>query len=162
MMQSRSDDGAGVQLDWVGGVPVQGVGARQACPSRPRRGGGYLDECIAPQLSADARFRELEEMGLPAVWLTLAHAIGYDHFMTMWRVLDAAQEMHSDSGSMIELQMRRFSSFRRFQRNRFVETLVDMGLTDTAIKERLRVELGEELSISHIGRLTAPRRVGER
>jgi hypothetical protein len=101
-------------------------------------------------------------MGLPGIWLTLAHAIGYDHFMTMWRVLDAAQEMHSESGSMIELQMRRYSSFKRYQRNRFVETLVDMGLSDTAIKERLRCELGEELSISHIGRLTTPRRVGAR
>lgn len=162
MRETRSADDAGVQLDWVAQVTGQGVGARQARPHAPRRGGGYLDECIAPQLSADARFRELEEMGLPAVWMTLAHAIGYDHFMTMWRVLDAAQEMHSDSGSMIELQMRRYSSFKRFQRNRFVESLVDLGLSDTAIKERLKVELGEELSISHIGRLTAPRRVVER
>lgn len=162
MMETRSGAPALGQLDWVEQVTGQGVGARQACPSRPRRGGGYLDECIAPQLSADARLRELEEMGLPAVWLTLAHAIGYDHFMTMWRVLDAAQEMHSDSGSMIELQMRRYGSFKRFQRNRYVETLVDMGLSDTVIKDRLRVELDEELSISHIGRLTAPRRVGTR
>lgn len=101
-------------------------------------------------------------MGLPGFWLSLAHAIGYDNFMIMWRLLDSEQSMHSDSGSMIEVQLRRYSSFRRYQRNRFVESLVDMGLTDTVIKERLRVDLGEELSISHIGRLTTPRRVGER
>lgn len=159
MMQSRSDDDAGVQLDWVAQATVHGVGVRQALPTRPARGGGYLHECMPPQLSADARFRELEDMGLPGFWLQLAYAIGYDHFMTMWRMLDAEHTLHNDAGSMIELQMRRYSSFRRYQRNRFVETLVDMGLTDTVIKERLRCELGEELSISHIGRLTGPRRV---
>lgn len=162
MTETRSAETAHGQLDWVEQATGQGVGARQGTPARPGRGGGYLDECMPSQLSSDARFRELEEMGLPGIWLTLAHAIGYDHFMTMWRVLDAAQEMHSESGSMIELQMRRYSSFKRYQRNRFVETLVDMGLSDTAIKERLRCELGEELSISHIGRLTTPRRVGAR
>ena len=89
----------------------------------------------------------------------VAREIGYDAFMRMWRVLDAAEETHSDSGSMLEIQMRRFSSWRRYQRNRFIESLVDMGLDDAAIRARVTVELGEELSPSHIRRLAKRRRV---
>ncbi len=160
MKERRSAEAAGGQLDWVEQVTGQGVGARQASPPTPRRGGGYLDECIVPQLLTDARLRELAAMGMPSVWLTLAHAIGFDHFMTMWRILDAEVSMRSENESSIEVRLRRFASFQRYQRNRFVESLVDEGLTDTEIRERVRVELGEELSLVHICRLSAPRRVG--
>lgn len=159
MHESRSASRAGVQLDWVDDVHGQGVGARQGTPTPTAGGGGYLDECTPAELWTDAKFRELHDMGLARVWLDVAREIGYDAFMRMWRVLDAAEETHSDSGSMLEIQMRRFSSWRRYQRNRFIESLVDMGLDDAAIRARVTVELGEELSPSHIRRLAKRRRV---
>ncbi|MNV83546.1 hypothetical protein D3C71_1773600 [compost metagenome] len=99
--------------------------------------------------------RELAEMGLPQVWLDVAREIGYEPFMRMWRVLDSAVEMRSESESMIEVQLRRFSSFQRYQRNRFIEALVNMGLSTTEIQNRVKRELGEELSVRHLVRLAA-------
>ena len=98
-------------------------------------------------------------MGLPGVWLAVAREAGYDKFMAIWRILDAAIEMRSDSDSMIEVQLRRFGSFRRYQRNRFIEALANLGCTDKEIRGRVKRELGEDLSLSHIYRLAAPRRV---
>jgi hypothetical protein len=60
---------------------------------------------------------------------------------------------------MIEVQLRRLSSYRRFQRNRFIESLVLAGLGDRAIRAMVKRELGEELSLSHISRLAGRRKV---
>ena len=155
MHESRSASRAGVQLDWVDTVNGQGVGARQGTPTPTAGGGGYLDECTPSQLWEEARLRELAEMGLPQVWLDVAREIGYEPFMRMWRVLDSAVEMRSESESMIEVQLRRFSSFQRYQRNRFIEALVNMGLSTTEIQNRVKRELGEELSVRHLVRLAA-------
>ncbi len=155
----RSGMRAPVQLDWVGDVPVHGVGARQAGQRLRAGGGGYLNECTTPELWEEAKFRELADMGLPGVWLAVAREIGYDKFMALWRILDAAIELRSDSDSMIEVQLRRFASFRRYQRNRFIEALANLGCTDKEIRLRVRRELGEDLSLYHIYRLASKRRV---
>lgn len=153
MRESRSAAHAGAQLDWVDLAREEGVGARQGHGQPTAGGGGYLDECTPSQLWEEARLRELAEMGLPQVWLDVAREIGYDPFMRMWRVLDSAVEMRSGSDSMIEVQLRRFSSFQRYQRNRFIEALVSMGLSTTEIQNRVKRELGEELSLRHLVRL---------
>lgn len=147
------------QLDWVGHTDTEGVGARQPGGNAPSGGGGYLDECTTPQVWADVKLRELAEMGMPRVLLQVAQAIGYDSFMVMWRVLDAAPELHSDSGSMIELQMRRYRSFQRYQRNKFIEALAPF-LGDAEIQRRVEDELGEKLSLRHVHRRASRRRVG--
>lgn len=149
------------QLDWVGHEDVQGVGARQPDEHAPPGGGGYLDECSTPQVWTDAKLRELADMGLPRVFLDVARAIGYDNFLTMWRILDSAVELRSDSDSMIELQMRRYRSFQRYQRNRFIEALAPF-LSDGEIHSRVASELGEKLSLDHVSRLAGRRRMGAR
>lgn len=159
MSETRSAAYAQAQIDWVDSLAGQGVGARHRHEPGPQGGGGYLDECTPSELWQEAKFRELFDMGLPAVWLEIAHDLGYDAFMRLWRRLDAAAEMRSDAESMIEVQLRRYSSFLRFQRNRFIETLVDMGVSHREIRERVRRDIGEELSPSHIRRLAARRRV---
>lgn len=164
MMERRSTNDAGTQIDWVQQVTGQGVGGRQAHAARTARGGGYLHECTPSQLLASGpdgpRLRELEEMGLPGMWLEMAHQIGYDNFLTVWRMLDAEYERGGESGSMIRLHMRRYSSFQRFQRNRFIESLAAEGLPDSVIRERVKCEIGDELSLSHIQRLMSGRKVG--
>ena len=155
MHETRSAEPAGAQLDWVNDEAMQGVGARHGHGQPTPGGGGYLGECTPSQLWEDAKFRELADMGLPQVWLDVARDIGYDAFMRLWRSLDAAVELRSESESMIEVQLRRFSSFQRYQRNRFVETLVNMGLSTPEIQTRVKVELGEELSVRHLVRLAA-------
>lgn len=146
-------------MDWVEEATGQGVGARQGHEAARPGGGGYLDECTPAQLWEKARFRELADMGLPQIWLEIAHDLGYEAFMRMWRRLDAAEALRSDNNSMIEVKLRRFASFERYQRNRFIEAMADMGLTNPDIRARVKRDLGEELSKSHILRLTARRRV---
>lgn len=153
MHEMRSAAHAGAQLDWVNDEATQGVGARQGHGLPAPGGGGYLDECTPSQLWEEARLRELAEMGLPQVWLDVAREIGYDPFMRMWRVLDSAVELRSEADSMILVQMRRYASFQRFQRNRFIESLVDMGFSGGEIRDRVNREIGEQLSLSHIHRL---------
>ena len=159
MNERRSAAHAGVQLDWVDTAMGEGVGARQAHDTAPAGGGGYLNECTSPELWDKAKLRELTDMGLPQVWLLVAHELGYDAFLRLWRTLDAAVELRSDTESMIEVQLRRYSSFQRFQRNRYIETLVDQGLNNRQIRARVKVDIGEELSPKHIGRLANRRRV---
>ena len=98
-------------------------------------------------------------MGLPGVWLAVVREIGYDRFMAMWRILDRSVQLRSESESMIEVQLRRLSSFNRFQRNRFIETLVASGFGDREIREMVQAQLGEKLSLSHISRLAGRRKV---
>lgn len=161
----RSGWSTSQQLDWleevhgISGVPpTGGVGARQAQAAALAGGGGYLDECTTPEDWDGVKLRELAEMGMPQVWLDVAAAIGYDNFHTMWRLLDGAVELRSDSDSMIEVQMRRYRSFLRFQRNRFIESLAPFT-DDLEIQGRVAFELGENLSLDHINRLARRRRM---
>lgn len=154
----RSTMNASQQLDWVGHDDEEGVGARQAQAHDPGRGGGYLYECTTPQVWEDVKFRELADMGLPLIWLEVARAIGYDSFIKLWQLLDADYERRDDAGSMIELELRRYRSFRRFQRNRFIEALAPL-MDNEAIQLRVRVELGENLSLHHVRRLANRRRI---
>lgn len=156
--EMRSGWDATDQLDWVGYAELEGVGARQAGDQGGYGGGGYQDECIDPELFEDGRVRELAEMGLPRVWLAVAEQIGYDNFMAMWRVLDAAMELRSDSDSMILVQLRRYRSFQRFQRNRYIESLAPL-LSDAEIQMRVIAELDEKLHLSHIRRIARRRRI---
>lgn len=160
----RSGWDASQQLDWVGFTDVhasaQGVGARQAQVHAPRGGGGYLDECTLPKDWEEARLRELAEMGLPAIWIDVAKAIGYEPFLTLWRLLDAeySRRTRQESHSMIVLELRRYRSFQRYQRNRFIEAMAPL-LTDQEIQQRVADELGEDLSIRHIVRILDRRRM---
>lgn len=96
---------------------------------------------------------------MPSVWLEVANAIGYENFMTMWRILDRSLQLRSESESMIEVKLSRLARYHRFQRNRFIEFLVRAGYNDKAIREMVEAQLGETLSLSHIFRLADRRRV---
>lgn len=159
MHESRSGMPAQLTIEGLDQPSDQMVGGRQGQPGRRRRGGRYLNECTSSDVWEVARLRELEVMGLPGVWIDVARAIGYENFMAMWGILDRAVSMRSESESMIEVQLRRLASYHRFQRNRFIEALAASGMQDRQIRDALQLQLGEKLSLSHISRLAAPRRV---
>lgn len=159
MHEVRNENDAQLHLVGVEPAPAEGVGGRHRPPRRRRRGGGYLNECTSPDVWEEARLRELEIMGLPGVWLEVARAIGYERFLAVWRILDREVSLRSESESMIEVQLRRLASYHRFQRNRFIETLAASGLHDRQIRDAVYAQLGEKLSLSHISRLAATRRV---
>lgn len=162
MHETRSEDPAQLTIAGLEGGPGNNharVGGRQRDSSPRRRGGRYLNECIPSDLWELAKLRELEVMGMPGVWLEVARTIGYEPFMAMWKILDRSVAMRSESESMIEVQLRRIASYHRFQRNRFIESLAATGMADRQIQAALERQLGEKLSLSHISRLAAPRRV---
>lgn len=131
-----------------------GTAARQGLLFPAPEGNGSGE---AQHAQEEARIRELELMGLPAWQLRLCRAIGYDNFLTMWRIVDVEAQggglRLTENESMVEVQMRRFASFRRYQRNRFIETLARCGLTGHDIRATVKAQLGEELSESHISRM---------
>lgn len=136
-----------------------GVGGRQA-PGHPRPGGGgYLDERTAAEVAApDIRLRELAEIGLSATWLGVARLLGYDAFVAMWRLLSSDPALRNDD-DQIELRLRPFRSYERYQRNRYIDTLVAAGMRPSEIHALVHTELGEKLSYRHIKRLAAASRV---
>lgn len=139
-----------------------GVGARQITPRPPARGGGYQNKCTilnfdpqAAEKKRDPRLEELREMGLQRVWLEVAEKIGVDAFLAVWRILDADQTSIDNYGRLM-VPIRAYSTYMRYQRNRYVEALSAMGYTPPQIRQKLKTQLCEEISIRHISRLVQP------
>ena len=163
--ERRSDARARPALSLAEPSGAHGVGARQGDLFPHAGGGGYLNECINPELLEGAKIRECSEMGLPAFWIRVAKALGHEKFLIFWRMADTAAEFNeirrSENESMIELQLRRFSSYRRYQRNRYIETLAAKGLPNAVIQQTIKQQLGEELDRSHIRRLAKSGRMAK-
>ena len=155
--EPRSAAPAQPRIGVLDGDDGQGVGARQGDLFATAGGGGYLNECTTSKVWEKTKLRELADMGMPSVWLRVAEAIGYDKFLIFWRILDTAAELRevrrSENESMIEVQLRRFSSYKRYQRNRYIETLASAGLPTAAIQDAVRQRLGEKLHVRHIRKL---------
>lgn len=135
------------------------VGARPAQARPAPGGGGYQDSCTILNFRqtatgrGDPRLDELRRMGLPRVWLDIAEEIGVDNFLAMWRRLDREEVMQNSQRFRIEVDLRPYESYLRFQRNRYIETLDAAGHSPKDIQEALRARLGETVTIRHIYRL---------
>jgi hypothetical protein len=133
----------------------EGVGGRQAGTPPAPGGGGYQKKCEIFNFldhagkNRDPRLEELREMGVQRAWLEVAEAIGVDDFLKVWRILDADSTNKTEDGRRL-VPMRSYSCFVRFQRNRYIESLYDLGLTTHEIRSRLIQQLGEKVSINHI------------
>lgn len=165
------------QLDLLD--PGPGVGGRQGQGHDQEGGGGYLNECTPPEVRArkskknfadfcansqlDPReaslLSELDAMGMSRVMLQVAHAIGFDNFMAMWQILDGAHEAMADNDSGIYIRLQRMSAYKRYQRNRFIEAMASIGMSQPEISLSVKRDLGEKVSDRHIWRLMAGGRV---
>lgn len=67
--------------------------------------------------------------------------------------------MLRNDDDQIELRLRPFRSYERYQRNRYIETLVAAGFKPAAIHTMIRAELGESLSYRQVKRLASSGRV---
>lgn len=94
-------------------------------------------------------------MGLAAPWLRVAEVIGVDAFLAMWRLVDAEPAFAGDGSGMLDLRIRPYRSYLRFQRNRYIETLHAQGKTLEEIRELVRLDLCERISLRHIRRLVS-------
>jgi hypothetical protein len=55
--------------------------------------------------------------------------------------------------------LRRYSNYLRFQKNRFVETLAMQGVKPQEIQRRVKAQLCESISITHIQRIAQKHRI---
>lgn len=95
-------------------------------------------------------------MGLPAVWLRIAETIGVDAFLAMWFILDAEPSFQELApGEPIRITLRRYSSWLRYQRNRYIEALAAAGLSPREIQVALMKDLCEKVSLRHISRVAS-------
>jgi len=135
-----------------------GVGGRQERGHQSARGGGYQDNCMvlnfepAPEKKRDPRLDELQAMGLQRIWIDIGEKIGGDNLIIMWRMLDSDQISLADDGRLL-IPIRRFRTYVRYQRNRYIETLIEMNFSPREIKEKLERQLCEKVSIRNILRI---------
>lgn len=137
-----------------------GVGGRQAQPDTTTRGGGYPNVCTAfkplhgglKKIARDPRLDELRQMGLHATWQKVAAEIGMDAFLAMWRIVDQEQQWHHPKGTL-EIPLRHYASYLKFQRNQFIKDLHGRGLSEKQIQYRLGHAFGETIDPSHIKRI---------
>jgi hypothetical protein len=106
-----------------------------------------------------ALLSELDAMGLSRVMLQVAQTIGFDNFMAMWQILDGSHEAIADNDSGIYIRLQRMSAYKRYQRNRFIEAMAAMGMSQPEISRSVKRDLGEKVSDRHIWRLMAGGRV---
>lgn len=133
------------------------VGGRQGALRLAPPGGGYQDVytifgAALPGASTagaqDPRIAELGTVGIPRVWIRVAREIGFDAFMTMWRIL--MQGGHIDERCRVVVP--NYQRYMRFQRNRMIRQLIDDGHDVTAIRAQVKAATGEDVSESHIRR----------
>jgi len=136
-----------------------GVGGRQASYPSLAGGGGYQNICTvlnfepgAAEKKRDPRLEEFRQMGLQRVWLEVTEEIGVDAMLKMWRILDRDQSSIGDDGRLL-MPIRSYSTFLRYQRNRYIESLNSMGMKPRDIQEKLNAQLCEKISLRHISRL---------
>lgn len=92
-------------------------------------------------------------MGLRRTFIDIAEQIGFDNFMTVWRLLDDDPTFVEQGPSGLRVVMRRFSAWERYQRNRYMEALFKAGLSDDEVLERLQLQLRENLTKRHVERI---------
>lgn len=134
------------------------VGGRHGLSPAAIGGGGYLGNRgasmshMADAAARDPRLAELERMGIARTHLRVAAEIGVDAFLTMWRIYDEDPAYRTDKGDL-QITMRSYRAYLRFQRNRFIEALHASGKSVTEILARVKLELCEQVSKRHVYRL---------
>jgi hypothetical protein len=91
-------------------------------------------------------------MGKPIVQLRVADAIGVDAFLAMWRIYDAEPSCGTESDDL-NIRMRSYRSYLRFQRNLYIEGLSGTGKSTKSIQKSVHRHLCERISIRHITRI---------
>jgi len=141
---------------------VKGVGARHKDLDAPTEGGGYLDTCSDSDLAllkkiappGDPRLNMLHELGLADHWLKIADLVGFDHFMTMWMILDEPNVYASSrERKRRRIHVPQYSKFMRFCREKIIIDLSNKGKKPHLIHKILLKDMRERVSVRHIERI---------
>src|SRR5258706_305020 len=124
------EESMGPQQPDLAGIPPQGWGVGNDPSPTAQVGGGYLSVCTPFEFSLpagikknsrDPRIDELAAMGLRQTFIDVAVAIGFDNFMTMWKICAADPSFLDQDPSGLRIRMPLYRAWRRFQRNRYME-----------------------------------------
>ena len=132
-----------------------GAGVRHSHDHPPRRGGGYLKNyTIFQPLNqktnfVDPRLDELRKMRLSAAWQRVASEIGFDNFLKMWRVLDSESKFQDERYGLL-MNLRRYSSYLRYQRATYILNCHKKGLNYEQITQKTNVAFCEKNTKSYI------------
>jgi hypothetical protein len=96
----------------------------------------------------DPRIAELRAVGIPRIWITVAEAIGFEAFMSVWQVLMHAG--HVDDRCRVVVP--NIARYMRFQRNQLIRALIADGHGVASICEIVSQATGEIISESHVRR----------
>jgi hypothetical protein len=137
-----------------GNSEAYGVGGRQVPGGAPPQGGGYqniYNKNPNPlegqkKIAQNFQLNALIEMGLSQPWVSIAERVGIDNFLLMWESLDKIG---------LRVWIPRYSIFLRYQRNKFIESLVDSGVDTKTILQRVRKETHEQISLRQVVRLVS-------
>ncbi|MDP3715575.1 MAG: hypothetical protein Q8R21_04105 [Burkholderiales bacterium] len=95
--------------------------------------------------------------------MRVAETIGADAFLALWRIADSDPAFRA-GGAMergyLQLRLRPWRSWERFQRNRYIETLAASGMSPSDIQAAVKLNLLEHISERHISTLMKRRSGG--
>ena len=143
------------------GIPPPGWGVGNDPTPSPQEGGGYLSVCAPFEFllpaglkknSRDPRIDELAAMGLRQTFIDIAEAIGFDNFMTVWKIFDADPAFLDQDPSGLRIRMPLYRAWERYQRNRYMEALFHAGLSVEEVRSRVKKYLRENLTKRHVSR----------
>lgn len=152
--QKRSSQASAVLERPDPGAELEGVGGRRAPRLAPGGGGGYLPTCGISKVEPDPRLAEYRAMGLLPAIMRIAEALGFEAFDRLWRIVDSDPAFWSENGSL-ELRLRPYRSYLRYQRDRFIASLAAERKTPAEIQLQVRKVLGERISVRHICRIVS-------
>lgn len=142
---------------------AQGVGARQGSSLPAGRGGGSPLSCnaldaplgapAAPLAASqrDPRVEELRQIGLGAVWVRVADAIGYENFLTAWAVMSSNRDFMDGRN---RTTIPDISLLYRYQRNQLVRGLASQGMNRRQIFNEVARLTGMALTDNQIEHIT--------
>lgn len=100
-------------------------------------------------------------MGISDAWLRIAETIGADAFLAFWRIADSEPSFRIVGGAIergyLQMRLRPFKAYHRYQRNRYIEALAASGMSPAAIQEAVALNLCEKISLRHISTLMKKR-----
>jgi len=104
-------------------------------------------------MQTDHRLAELRATGIANIWIEIADAIGFDAFMRVWSILDRDNLLYGGHRETMRINVPQMRTYLRYQRNSYIRSLATSGLTTVQIRDRIRKDLGERLSIRHLDRI---------
>lgn len=128
-------------------LAIPGGGSRNICT--------ISDAAFAAPASDAEGIADLRRIGLSAAWVSVAEAIGYAGFMSVWRAL-AEHPALDDRGRLV---VPLFTDLIRYRRNQLVRQLIGAGASNADIVKQVKRTFGEVLKYRTIKRLRLENRL---